>query len=221
VLPAFEERFTVLAIDRRGRGRSGDGGVYALEREYEDVVAVVEWAGGEVNLLGHSYGGVCAVEAALRTDRIGKLVLYEPPLGFVATPPSVVRRLEELLEDGRREELLTVFLEDVVSVPPDEIEFLRSLPGWRARLAAAHTIPREERANREYTFDPSRFGDLRVPTLYLQGSDSGEPFKTAGAALLAALPDCRAVVMPGQRHAAMDTGAELFTTSVLTFLKTA
>jgi pimeloyl-ACP methyl ester carboxylesterase len=72
VLPALEERFNVLAIDRRGRGRSGDADDYAIEREFENVAAVVEWAGDGVNLLGHSYGGVCAIEAALLTDRVRK-----------------------------------------------------------------------------------------------------------------------------------------------------
>jgi pimeloyl-ACP methyl ester carboxylesterase len=78
----LEERFTVFAIDRRGRGLSGNASGYALEREYEDVVAVVESAGDGVSVLGHSYGGICAVEAALLTERIRKLVLYEPPMGF-------------------------------------------------------------------------------------------------------------------------------------------
>ncbi|MBD0283128.1 MAG: alpha/beta fold hydrolase, partial [Thermoleophilaceae bacterium] len=96
VLPALAERFTVLAVDRRGRGGSGDADAYALEREFEDLAAVVEWAGEGVNVLGHSYGGVCALEAALRTDRIRKLVLYEPPMGFLVSPPHVVQRLEQL-----------------------------------------------------------------------------------------------------------------------------
>ena len=60
MLPALEERFTVLAIDRRGRGRSDDAHDYAIEREYDDVAAVVEWAGEGVNVLGHSHGGICA-----------------------------------------------------------------------------------------------------------------------------------------------------------------
>ena len=64
VLPALEERFTVLAIDRRGRGQSGDSDDYALEREFEDVAAVVEWAGEAVHVLGHSYGGICALDCA-------------------------------------------------------------------------------------------------------------------------------------------------------------
>ena len=218
VLPALGERFTVLAIDRRGRGDSGDADGYALEREFEDLAAVVEWAGDEVNLLGHSHGGVCAVEAALRTDRLRKLVLYEPPMGFLATPPEVVDRLEQLLEAGKRDELLTLFMAEVAGLPHDQIELMRSLPAWKARLAAAGTIPREERVNREYAFDPDRFRELQVPTLFLLGGDSSAYFKSAAEALSAALPNCRVVVMPGQRHAAIDTATEVFTAEVLSFL---
>jgi pimeloyl-ACP methyl ester carboxylesterase len=219
VLPALEDRFTVFAIDRRGRGQSGDASDYALEREFEDVVAVVESAGEGVNVLGHSYGGICALEAALLTERIRKLVLYEPPLGFLASPPHVVDQLQALLAAGRRDELLAFFMREVAGLPPDQVELLRSLPAWEARLDAADTIPREELASREYVFDPGRFRDLDVPTLFLQGADSPDPFKAAGEALRAALPDCRVVVMPGQRHAAMDTGTDLFTAEVLGFLE--
>jgi len=219
VLPALMERFTVFAIDRRGRGRSGDASDYALEREYEDVVAVVESAGDAVNVLGHSYGGICALEAALLTDRIRKLVLYEPPMGFLKSPPDVVDRLQTLLEEGRRDELLGYFMQAVAGLPQDQVELLRSLPAWEARLDAADTVPREELASREYVFDPGRFRGLDVPTLYLQGGDSSEPFKAAGEALQGALPDCRGVVMPGQRHAAMDTASDRFTAEVLSFLQ--
>lgn len=219
VLPALEERFTVLAIDRRGRGQSGDADDYALESEFEDVVAVVESAGEGVNVLGHSYGGICALEAALLTDRIRKLVLYEPPLGFLASPPHVIDQLQALLAAGRRDELLVFFMREVAGLPTDQVELMRSLPAWEARLDAADTIPREELASREYVFAPGRFRDLGVPTLFLQGGDSPEPFKAAGEAVRAALPDCRVAVMPGQRHAAMDTGTDLFTAEVLGFLE--
>jgi pimeloyl-ACP methyl ester carboxylesterase len=219
VLPALEERFTVFAIDRRGRGRSGDASDYALEREFEDVVAVVESAGEAVDVLGHSYGGICALEAGLLTDRIRRLVLYEPPMGFLASPPHVVDQLQALLEEGRRDELLASFMAEVAGLPADQVELMRSLPAWEARLDAADTIPREERASREYVFDPDRFRDLHVPTLFLQGGDSNDPFKRAAEAVHAALPDCTVVVMPGQRHAAMDTGTDLFNAEVLRFLE--
>jgi pimeloyl-ACP methyl ester carboxylesterase len=218
VLSALEARFSVLSVDRRGRGRSGDAATYAIEREYEDVVAVVEWAGDGVYLLGHSYGGVCSLEAARLTDRIEKLVLYEPPLGFVGSPPEVVDRLDALRAAGEPEELVAFFMREVVGIPPEEIDFLRSLPTWNARVAAAGTIPREERSNRVYQFDPNRFLGVRVPTLFLLGGESPELFKNAAAAVDAALPDCRLVSLPGQRHAAMDTAPDLFTAEVLAFL---
>ncbi len=218
VLPALEARFCVLNLDRRGRGRSGDGETYALEREYEDIAAVVEWAGDGVYVLAHSYGGICALEAALLTDRMDKLVLYEPPLGFVKSPQQVVDQLDALLAAGEHDELVGAFMREVVGLPPDQVEHLRSLPAWKARVGAAGTIAREERANREYQFDPDRFRRLRVPTLFLEGEDSAEPFKEAGAAVDEALQDCRIVVMPGQRHAAMDTATDLFTAEVLRFL---
>jgi pimeloyl-ACP methyl ester carboxylesterase len=221
VLPALAERFTVLAVDRRGRGQSGDAEAYAIEREFEDVVAVVEAADDDVCVLGHSYGGICAVEAALLTARVRKLVLYEAPMGFLRSPPHVVERLQALLEAGQRDELVAYFMGQVAGLPAEQVEFLRSLPAWEARLAVAHTIPREERASREYVFDGVRFRALDVPTLFLQGGDSPNPFRQAGEALQDALPDCRIAVMPGQRHAAMDTGTELFTAEVLGFLETA
>ena len=219
VLPALEERFTVLAIDRRGRGQSGDANEYVIECEYEDVAAVVESAGRVVNLVGHSYGGICALEAALLTDKVKRLVLYEPPMGFLASPPDVVDRLQELLDEGKRDELVAFFMHKVAGLPADQVELLRSLPAWEARLAVADTIPREERASREYRFDPDRFRGLAVPTLFLLGGDSPAPFKAAAEAVREALPDCRVVVMPGQRHAAMDTATDLFTAEVLSFLE--
>jgi pimeloyl-ACP methyl ester carboxylesterase len=218
VMPALEGRFTVLAMDRRGRGQSGDADDYAFEREFEDVAAVIDSVGDPVDVLGHSHGGVCALEGALLTNRVRRLVLYEPPLGFVVASSDVVQRLQELVEAGRREEVLTVFFSDVVGAPPEQIDMLRSLPAWEARLGAAHTISREERVNREYAFEPDRFSELHVPTLLLEGGDSPEPFRAARRALQGTLPECQVVVMPGQRHNAMDAAPDLFTNELLRFL---
>jgi pimeloyl-ACP methyl ester carboxylesterase len=97
---------------------------------------------------------------------------------------------------------------------------MRSQPVWQARVDAAHTIPRELRAVKAYGFDPARFGNLGAPTLVLNGGDSPTALVEAGEAVDEALPDSRRLVMPGQGHAAMDTGTERFTTEVLRFLAT-
>jgi len=100
VLSALEDRFTVCAMDRRGRGGSGDSPTYELAREAEDVAAVVDALGQPVNLLGHSYGALCAIEGALCTAGVQRLVLYEgvPLRGANLYPPGVIERLEIMLE---------------------------------------------------------------------------------------------------------------------------
>jgi pimeloyl-ACP methyl ester carboxylesterase len=222
VLPAFEQRFTVYAIDRRGRGGSGDSDNYAIEREFENVVAVVDSLREPVNLLGHSYGALCALEAALLTRNVRKLVLYEPGMnvsGEEIYPPGLIDRLEALLEAGDRDGVVVTTMRELTGASPEVVEHMRSLPMWEARVAAAHTIPRETRADEAYRFDPKRFRDLRVPTLLLSGEDSPDYMAAGDEAVAEALPNTRIVVMPGQGHVAMDTGTELFTTEVVRFLE--
>ncbi len=221
VLPAFEQRFTVYAIDRRGRGGSSDSDDYAIEREFEDVAAVVDSVGEPANLLGHSYGALCALEAALLTRNVRKLVLYDPGIevaGQEIYPPEVIERLEALLKAGDRDGVVATTMREVAGLPPETVEYMRSQPVWQARVDAAHTIPRELRAVKAYRFDPERFGDLGVPTLLLSGGDSPAALRKAAEAVDEMLPDSRLVVMPGHGHAAMDTGTDLFTTEVLRFL---
>jgi pimeloyl-ACP methyl ester carboxylesterase len=219
VLPALGERFTVLAIDRRGRGASGDADDYAIEREYEDVAAVVDWAAPGVNVIGHSHGGWCALEACLLTRNVRRLVLYEPPVGVVVGKPEQIERLEQLTAAGDADAVVAYFMQAFAGLPPDQLDLLRTLPAWQARVAAAGTIAREERASREYAFEPDRFRALRVPTLLLSGGASPPVFAEALELVRGALPDCRLAVMPGQRHAAMDTGTQLFLDEVLSFLE--
>jgi pimeloyl-ACP methyl ester carboxylesterase len=222
VLPTFEQRFTVCAVDRRGRGGSGDSDDYAIEREFEDIVAVVDSIGEPVNLLGHSYGALCALEAALLTSNVRKLVLYDPGIevaGEEIYPHEVIERLEALLGAEDRDGVVATTMREVAGLPPETVEYMRAQPVWQARVAAAHTIPRELRAVKAYRFDPERFRDLGVPTLLLSGGDSPAAFRKAGEAVDETLPDSRIVVMAGQGHAALDTGTDLFTTEVLRFVE--
>jgi pimeloyl-ACP methyl ester carboxylesterase len=221
VLPALEERFTVYAIDRRGRGGSGDSDRYEIEREFEDVAAVVDSLGEPANLLGHSYGGLLALEAALLTRNVRKLVLYDPGIkvgGEEIYPHEVVERLDALLVHGDRDGVVETTMREVAGLPPEAVEYMRSQPAWQARVAAAHTIPRELRTVKAYRFDPERFGDLGTPSLMLAGGKSPAALRKAAEAVDEALPDSRLVILEGQGHAAMDTGTDLFTAEVLSFL---
>lgn len=211
ILPMLEQTFTVYAVDRRGRGQSGDSAAYAIEREYEDIAAVVNSIPGPVNLLGHSYGALISLEAALRVTNLNRLVLYEPaiPAGLPMYPPGARAGIQALLDTGDREGALLAFYRDVVEVPEDQLAVLRKDPSWAARLGSAHTIPREF-ADEDYIFEPSRFKSLDAPTLLLEGEKSPRYLKAATEAVHAALPASRIVVMPGQQHIAMSTAPELF-----------
>jgi pimeloyl-ACP methyl ester carboxylesterase len=227
VLPYLEPHARVCAMDRRGRGGSGDGPNYALDREHEDVAAVVdavaEATGLPVDLLGHSYGGVCAFGAALLTDNIRTLILYE---GWPAPNPELLsisdplyRRLDELLAAGRRAEVLEMFFREVVRMPEHELAVYRNLPAWQARVAAAHTITREDRGHAAITFDPARAARIRVPVLLMVGEDSPDALKAGYQTVAAAIPDARVVIMPGQQHIAIDLVPETFAGHVLDFLR--
>lgn len=222
VIPALTQHAQVYAIDRRGRGASGDASAYALEREVEDLVALAEAIGEPIDLLGHSYGGLCALEAALHTPNLRSLILYEAPIplpGAPIYPEGLIERLEALLAVGDREGMLTTFLREVVRMPDETYQIFRASPAWPGRVAAAHTLPREARAHMAYRFDAARFQTLTTPTLLLLGGESPPFFRASVEMLAATLPASRTVVLPGQQHAAMDTAPELFVREVLAFLR--
>jgi pimeloyl-ACP methyl ester carboxylesterase len=219
VVPELGRYFTVYAMDRRGRAASGDGPIYALEREFEDVAAVVDSLGQPVHLLGHSYGAVCALEAALLMPHVAKLILYEPGLAGGIFPDGFADELDGLIALGKRDEAAVTFLLTALREPPEFADVAHADPGWAGVVARAHTLPRETRGTQDYQFEPGRFADLRTPTLLLEGELSYPALRTATAAVHAALPHSRVVVMPGQAHLANLMAPELFTAEVLAFLR--
>jgi pimeloyl-ACP methyl ester carboxylesterase len=221
VSPALEQHYTLYALDRRGRGGSGDAANYALEYEYADVVTIVEMIGTPVNLLGHSFGAACALEAVLSTRSVARLILYEPPPSGVrgTLSQASAERMRADLASGNHDAVVTTFLQEVAGVPAHELQLLRSAPAWQARVAAAHTILREiEALEQSPPFDAHRFAGMATPTLLLLGGDSPAFYRYHITALHAALVNSRIVEMPGQRHVAMNTAPELFVREVLSFL---
>jgi pimeloyl-ACP methyl ester carboxylesterase len=226
LLPFLEPHVTVHALDRRGRGASGDAPGYAIEREFEDVAAVVdavaEASGSAVDLYGHSFGGLCAFGGATLTTGVGRLVLYEgwPPADVRARelPSGLGGRLDALLAEGNRDAVVETMFREVVLMPEAEITALRAQPAWPARVAAAPTIVRELRAIPQVPFDAGQAARIAVPTLLLTGSDSDDPFAADIATVAAALPDTRVGVLDGQRHVGDILAPELFARRLLAFL---
>lgn len=221
VEPLLEPHFVLYEIDRRGRGESGDALDYSLAREADDIIAVIEAIGRPVNLLGHSYGALCCLEAALLTDRIDRLILYEPGLatGIALYPPGVPERMQALIDGGDLEEAMLVMFREVVGMPEHELAEYRRSPLWVARLPLATTIPREMAVELAYRFDAGRFAGLRTPALLLSGGDSPAALRRATELVAAALPDSTVVTLPGQGHIAYRTAPELFAGEVLRFLR--
>ncbi|MHB0856246.1 MAG: alpha/beta fold hydrolase [Anaerolineae bacterium] len=218
----LERRYTVYAMDRRGRGGSGDSPAYDLQREAEDVAAIVDSVGEPVNVLGHSYGGLCSLEAALLTAHIRRLILYEGVAlrGADLYEPGMLEKLETMLQAGDVEGMLITMYRDLVAMPPDELELMRSQKeAWAARLRNAPTLPREVRADGSYTFAPERFRSMRTPTLLLVGENSPPRELENARGVAEALPDARVVILPGQQHVAMYTVPDLFVAEVVRFLE--
>jgi pimeloyl-ACP methyl ester carboxylesterase len=219
IAPALEERFTLYAVDRRGRGLSPDTQPWAIEREFEDVAAVVASIDGPVDLLGHSYGALCAMEGALLAPNVRRIVLYEPPLAtdvpFYEDDPR--ERLQAMIDGGDLDGALATFLLEVAGLSAGELEAMRASPSWAARLTVVHTVPREF-ADGDHVLDPRRFQRLTVPVLLLAGDQSSPALLAATRAAHEALPNSRVTVMPGQGHVAVTTAPELFSRLVLEFL---
>lgn len=215
----------LCSMDRRGRGASGDAPSYSFAREVEDVAGAVAWwagkAGEPVHLLAHSFGGTIALDAVLacRSSDLASVMLYEPSIStFDPWPVGAIERMERWLADGEREVLLRFFFCEVMGMEGRTFGALRAMPSWEARLLSAHTIPREARADSEYTLDPGRFLGFDVPTLVLAGSVSAVGFAPAARAVHAAITGSSLVVLEGHGHDAAITAPDVVAREVLEFV---
>ena len=223
--PLLGERFAVHAVDRRGRGASGDGPAYAIEREFEDVAAVADRladeSGRPIGVVGHSFGGRCGLGAAVRTRSIGRLVVYEggpEPAGASFDPPGFVARFEGLRAAGRPADALEAFFRDVVGMDDAALTAYRDNPIWPLRVAAAGTIVREMTGAGSPAAGLDAVGAVACPVLQILGGESREVFRDATEALDARLADGRIAIIPGAAHAAHHTHPDAFVGVVSSFL---
>jgi pimeloyl-ACP methyl ester carboxylesterase len=224
VLPHLEPYASVVTMDRRGRGSSGDGRDYLVAREFEDVAAVVDvlarTSGSSVDVYGHSFGATCALGAAMLTANVGRLVLYEPSTEAAAAelPAGVVDRMEARLAEGDREAALDILFREVVMLSDGQVAALRAQPAWEGRIAAVPTVPRELAAEIGGAIDLARLGEIGVPVLLVGGGESPDYMKADTEAIADALPNARIVVLEGQDHVGDVLAPEAFAEAVIPFL---
>jgi pimeloyl-ACP methyl ester carboxylesterase len=223
--PLLATTFTVHAVDRRGRGSSGDTEPYAIKREFEDVAAVADAlaaaTGTAVAVVGHSYGGRCALGAALLTEAIGRIVSYEgapTPAGISYHPAGIEERLRALLDTGDRDGALAAFLGEVVGMSQADLDAYRADPIWPLRAAAAGTILRELESEADPAASIDALAAVRQPVLQILGGASLPVFRDATQALDARLGDGRVTVIDGARHAAHHTHPAAFVAAVRAFM---
>jgi pimeloyl-ACP methyl ester carboxylesterase len=198
--------FEVVIYDRRGRGESGDTPPYAVEREVEDIAALLREVGGSACLWGVSSGAVLALEAASRLQGVRRLALYEAPVvAEGARPPSAVPwdRIEDDLARNDRSAALTAFLRGV-GVPRIVTGIMRLTPVWRKLTAVAHTLPYDGRIARSVgpgtRLPVERWRSVTAPTLVMAGTRSPAWMQDGNRALAAALPNARFRAMERQTH---------------------
>lgn len=218
VQPALERRFTVYAVNRRGREGSDAPEGHTMTQEFEDVASVVDAIGEPVHLVGHSFGAVCSIEATRLTGNVRSLVLYEPPmLGNVGR--DVTGGIRALAHAGRDEDILIAFLRQGLGLSEKEMEAVRRSELWPNLVAHAASLAGELEASADYRFDPSRFAELTIPVLLLVGGESPPRGREVNEALAQVLPNARQRSLPGQRHLANLSAPDLLASEILRFLE--
>lgn len=204
----LSDRFTVYAYDRRGRGESGTGSSpWSVDRELEDLTAVLAVAGPGAHVFGSSSGAALALEAARRGADIGRLVAYEAPFILDDTHPANDPRLPEQVQDmvdgGRRGQAVKTFLR-VVGMPGPMVALMPLLPPWKRMTGVAHTLPYDLSLvvprQQGQPLPAGAYDGVNVPTLVIAGGKSPAYMQNAQAAIVAGIAGARLMTLPGQTH---------------------
>ena len=210
-------RFTVVLVDRRGRGDSGPYREdHRIEREFEDVAAIVGALGGPVTLVGHSSSAWYVLYGARLAGGVHRLVLYEPPPLWIV-PARVVGEIDAAVKAGAVDDAVEHLLVGATRMPPTEAAVIRGSPVWQQLAANAGAFVPELDAGRRFRFDPMLFRDFSTPTLLLLGTESPPFLRPITEQVAAALPDARIRELDRQGHGAMSTAPALFAAVVAAF----
>ncbi len=200
----LSEHFTVFNYDRRGRGESGDTAPYAIEREIEDLAALLDEAGGSSSVFGYSSGAILTLEAAVHGLALSRLALYDPPFllddGFPQRAQEISVRLTELISSGRRGDAVELFQTEIVGIPAEIVAQLRQAP-FRPELEnIAHTLVYEATILGDMPVLAQQLPAITVPTLVISGRNNQASMRSAAQTLADALPKSQHRSLEGQTH---------------------
>jgi pimeloyl-ACP methyl ester carboxylesterase len=218
----LSQHFTVINYDRRGRGDSTDTQPYALEREIEDIQALIDTVGGSASLYGISSGGALAMEAALKLDgKVKKLAMYEVPYNSDETAVQGWRKytkeLRELLEADRKGDAVALFMM-LVGAPADQVQGMRQHSMWPLWESIAPTLAYDhiEAMGTDATVPTERAAQVAVPTLVITGSASFPFMQETAKTLANIIPNAEHRILEGQTH---DVAAEALAPILIEFFK--
>jgi pimeloyl-ACP methyl ester carboxylesterase len=207
----LSDGYTVYSYDRRGRGDSGDTPPYAVEREIEDLAAVIEAAGGSAYAFGHSSGAALGLEATAAGVPIVKLAMYEPPYIVDDSRPPLaadyIEHLNDLVAAGKRREVVSYFMTEAVGMPPEMVQPMLDSPMVDSMEPLAHTVAYDGQVMLRGSMHgdplPTRWTEtVTVPALVMDGGNSPTWGRNACRALARILPDVQYRTLAGQDHAA-------------------
>jgi pimeloyl-ACP methyl ester carboxylesterase len=200
----LRQYFTIFNYDRRGRGASGDTPPYAVEREIEDIDAVIGAAGGSAFLLGSSSGAVLSLKAAASGLAIRKLAIWDAPYileGSRPRPPAdSVKTLIDLVAAGRRGDAVEFFLTEIVGLPQETVADARGQPGWPAQEALAHTLAYDATILDDYSLPTASAARVKMPTLVMAGGADLPWIRESAQALAELIPGAKTHFLDGQGH---------------------
>jgi pimeloyl-ACP methyl ester carboxylesterase len=196
--------FTAIAYDRRGRGDSGDAGNYSVQREIEDIAALIEHAGGSASLVGHSSGAILSLLAAAELT-VDKVVVYEPPFITDDTRPrpgaDIADRVQALVDADRRDDAAMLFFTEGVNVPAEILDRMRNHENWAWFSGLAHTLPYDLAICGPGNALPTdSLAKITAPTLVICGGASLEWVRTSGRAAAGLVHGGRYLTLEGQDH---------------------
>ncbi|MCC3764497.1 alpha/beta hydrolase [Glycomyces sp. TRM65418] len=216
---ALAPHFTAYAVDRRGHGASEDGPEFDFKREQEDIAAVLDLAGPDTILFGHSYGGLITLGLA-PWQAPAALILYEPP-GPAARSGRRGRHppYEKLVAEGDYAQALEFCLRNFLRMPDEAIEAFSASPMWAARASMAPTWVHEPRAIDGFGDDLDRFAWITCPTLLVTGELSPPLLLETSQRLQGAMPEARLVHIPGHAHEAYLTAPAVLAEEIRRFIE--